>query len=81
MTDTLDDPSDAWCADAYARNAAFVPALAADLLDVLEPRPGESMLDLGCGDGVLTAQIAARGAGVVGVDSSPSMVALAVSTA
>jgi SAM-dependent methyltransferase len=77
MTDTQEDPSDAWCADAYARNAAFVPALAADLLDVLDPRSGECVLDLGCGDGVLTAQIAARGAGVVGVDSSPSMVAAA----
>jgi trans-aconitate methyltransferase len=74
LTDSRDDAIDTWRPDVYARNAAFVPALAVDLLDVLSPRRGERILDLGCGDGVLTAQIAARGAVVVGVDSSPAMV-------
>ena len=66
-----------WCADQYAHHAAFVPALGAPLLDRLDPKPGEHILDLGCGDGTLTAQIAARGALVVAVDASEDMIAAA----
>jgi SAM-dependent methyltransferase len=58
----------------YARHAGFVPALGAALLEWLEPRPGERVLDLGCGDGVLTAAIAASGAVTAGLDPSPSLV-------
>ena len=66
-----------WNAEGYARNAAFVPALGAPLVDRLNPQPGERILDVGCGDGTLTEQIAARGAAVVGVDASAEMVAAA----
>jgi SAM-dependent methyltransferase len=66
-----------WCAEDYARHAAFVPALGAPLIDRLNPRPGERILDLGCGDGTLTAQIAARGCTIVGVDASDEMIAAA----
>jgi len=66
-----------WSAEGYARNAAFVPALGAPLIDRLNPQPGERVLDVGCGDGTLTVQIAARGATVVGVDASAEMVAAA----
>ena len=66
-----------WDAGAYAANAAFVPALGAPVLALLDPRPGERILDLGCGDGVLTEAIVAAGAQVVGVDASPEMVAAA----
>ena len=69
--------SQTWCAEQYAHHAAFVPALGAPLLDRLNPQPGERILDLGCGDGTLTAQIAARGATVVGIDASADMVAAA----
>ena len=63
-----------WSAPDYARNAAFVPALGEAVLQLLDPRPGELTLDLGCGDGALTARIAEAGARVIGLDSSGEMV-------
>jgi len=66
-----------WSAERYAQHAAFVPAFGASLLERLAPRAGERILDLGCGDGTLTRQIAERGAAVVGVDAAPDFVAAA----
>ena len=66
-----------WCAAIYAAHAGFVPELGAPALDLLAPRPGERILDLGCGDGALTERIAAGGAHVVGVDGAPDMVSAA----
>lgn len=66
-----------WDAADYARSAAFVPALGAPVLALLDPRPGERILDLGCGDGALTVKIVAAGAEVVGVDASENMIAAA----
>jgi trans-aconitate 2-methyltransferase len=44
------------------------------VVELLQPRPGERILDLGCGPGQLTQKIAESGAEVVGVDASPSMI-------
>ena len=66
--------SDAWQPERYARNARFVSDYGADLIGLLAPRPGERILDVGCGDGALTAQIKEHGADVIGVDASPAMV-------
>ena len=66
--------SQSWNAAQYAQQGRFVADLAGGVLDLLAPRPGERILDLGCGDGALTAKIVASGAEVLGVDSSPSMV-------
>jgi SAM-dependent methyltransferase len=66
-----------WSPEDYAANAGFVPALGAAALALLDPKPGEAILDLGCGDGVLTEKIVAAGAKVVGVDASEAMVAAA----
>jgi trans-aconitate methyltransferase len=63
-----------WSPGDYARNAAFVPALGEAVLTLLDPRPSELILDLGCGDGALTEKIAAAGANVIGLDSSAEMV-------
>ncbi|MFQ5773927.1 MAG: class I SAM-dependent methyltransferase [Kiloniellaceae bacterium] len=71
------EPVQTWDPDRYARNARFVSDLALPLVALLDPRPGQRILDLGCGDGVLTEKIAAAGARVVGVDASPEQVAAA----
>lgn len=63
-----------WDADRYIANAGFVAALGSPVLDLLNPQPGERILDLGCGDGSLTTRIIGRGCTVVGVDAAPSMV-------
>ncbi len=46
-------------------------------LDLLDPKPGERILDVGCGDGVLTKKIAERGAQVTGIDNSLDMISAA----
>jgi trans-aconitate methyltransferase len=66
-----------WDPKAYARDGAFVHELADGVMEWLASRPGELVLDLGCGDGQLTARLAATGPEVRGVDASPSMVAAA----
>jgi trans-aconitate methyltransferase len=48
--------------------------LAAATLELLNAKPGERILDLGCGTGHLTAQIAEAGANVLGIDRSPEMI-------
>jgi trans-aconitate methyltransferase len=64
-----------WDPEDYARNARFVSDLGAPVVELLGARAGERILDLGCGDGVLTAKFAAMGCVVVGVDGSAAQVA------
>ena len=66
-----------WDPQAYARNGAFVPQLAEGVLEWLSAQPSERILDLGCGDGQLTARMLASGLDVRGVDASATMVAAA----
>ncbi len=58
----------------YQAKHQYVTAAGADLVEVLDPQAGERVLDLGCGTGQLSAQIAAAGAAVVGIDLSAEMI-------
>ena len=66
--------SQTWDPERYARNARFVADLGAPVVELLAPRADERILDLGCGDGVLTAKLAAMGCDVIGVDASPPQI-------
>jgi trans-aconitate methyltransferase len=66
-----------WDPDRYARNARFVADAGECLVEMLDPQPGERILDLGCGDGALTERLVAAGCQVVGIDASHEMVAAA----
>src|SRR5262249_35803441 len=66
--------TNAWDARLYDDKHAFVWKQGAALLDLLAPKANERILDLGCGTGHLTDQLAAAGAEVIGIDSAASMI-------
>ncbi|MFC7647832.1 class I SAM-dependent methyltransferase [Streptosporangium lutulentum] len=63
-----------WNARAYDSSFGYVSAHGAPLVELLDPQPGERIVDLGCGTGVLTAEITSRGARVLGIDGSQAMI-------
>ena len=72
-------PVQTWNTATYEKNTRFVSTLGEDVLELLAPTEGERILDLGCGDGVLTQIISETGASVVGVDASESFIETAQS--
>jgi trans-aconitate methyltransferase len=66
-----------WDPQTYAKHGRFVSDLGSGVVELLAPRRGERILDLGCGDGALTEKLAAAGAEVVAVDASEEQVAAA----
>ena len=66
-----------WNAGLYEAKHSFVWQFGRDLLEVLAPQAGERIVDVGCGTGRLTAEIASAGAEVMGIDYSPTMISRA----
>lgn len=66
-------PNQCWDASLYDDKHAFVWRYGASLVELLAPQHGERILDLGCGTGHLTSQIAQAGAEAVGLDHSAEM--------
>jgi trans-aconitate methyltransferase len=63
-----------WDPDQYAKHARFVSDLGGPVVDLLDPKPGEQVLDLGCGDGALTERLITAGCQVVAIDTSPEQI-------
>lgn len=63
-----------WDANLYDGKHAFVSKYGEELVDILEPKPGENILDLGCGTGYLAHLISESGAHVIGIDSAKAMI-------
>ena len=74
---TAAKPQQSWNPARYAESARFVSDLGMPVIGLLAPQPGERILDLGCGDGALTLKLQQHGCVVLGVDSSPEMIAAA----
>lgn len=78
----MQDPSrpDTWRGADYAQHSSLQEAMAAQALGLLALRGDEHVLDIGCGDGRISARIAAqrvpRGS-VCGTDASADMIAFA----
>lgn len=64
-----------WNANLYDTRHAFVWEKARGVVDLLAAKAGERILDLGCGTGTLSAELAATGVTVIGIDRSPEMIA------
>ncbi|KAL9599707.1 MAG: hypothetical protein Q9219_003695 [cf. Caloplaca sp. 3 TL-2023] len=65
---------DHWTQEAYSTAASFVPELASTITQWLDPQPDDLILDLGCGDGVLTAKLKRSCSSVIGVDASANLI-------
>lgn len=63
-----------WNARLYRENTGYISDFGMPVIELLRPRSGERILDIGCGDGILTEKIAGLGCEVVGIDASPDMV-------
>src|SRR5262245_3060179 len=70
-----------WNATEYSQRSGLQKAMAEEVLSLLDLEGSERVLDIGCGDGKITAEIAVRvpRGTVVGVDASRDMITFASS--
>jgi len=66
-----------WDAENYRDNFSFVHEYGEDVLSLLKAEKGSRVLDLGCGNGALSAKLKEAGFIVTGVDASAEMIAIA----
>ena len=66
-----------WDVNLYDQSFGFISEFGAGLVELLAPNSGECIIDLGCGIGQLSAQIAAKGCDVIGIDVDAEMIATA----
>ena len=74
MYDCIMSAAQTWDPAKYAQHARFVSDLGSPVVELLDPHPDKRILDLGCGDGVLTKKLADLGCEVVAIDSSAPQV-------
>lgn len=72
MNNKIDN--DNWNANLYDSKHSFVSKFGEDLIDLLAPKKGEYILDLGCGTGDLSYKLHKLGVNVLGIDNSENMV-------
>lgn len=70
---------DNWNANLYDQNHSFVSRYGNNLIELLAPKQGEQILDLGCGTGDLAKKLYDIGVNIVGVDKSENMITEALS--
>jgi trans-aconitate methyltransferase len=63
-----------WNTQLYNNKHAFVYQYGEAVIELLNPRPYEKILDLGCGTGELTQKIKEAGSLIIGIDSSVEMI-------
>lgn len=66
--------TDNWNATLYDNSHAFISKFGAEVIDVLAPKQGEEILDIGCGTGDLAHSLTELGATVTGIDQSENMI-------
>ncbi|CAG8552829.1 2956_t:CDS:2 [Dentiscutata heterogama] len=70
----METQTDSWSPSNYSYHARYVSTIPQDLISLLSPKSHERILDLGCGDGVLTFQIQQMCKECIGIDKSPRMI-------
>lgn len=68
-----------WNAEGYRDHFSFVHQYGEDVLSLLDAKEGSFVVDLGCGNGALSAVLAGRGYRVLGLDASEQMLEVAKS--
>jgi trans-aconitate methyltransferase len=75
---TIQTKKDNWDANLYDSKHSFVSKYGNSLIELLAPKQGDKILDLGCGTGDLTHTLFENGVDIIGVDKSENMIKQAI---